>query len=401
MTEAPYQPGHQLQLLEGGKDYFPALIAALDSSQTEVRLETYIYAFDAEGKRVALALERAAKRGVRVALLMDGVGTPEVPMQWQLRWNAAGVHWLRFSPLGRLGLLVPNHWRRLHRKLAVVDGTVAFCGGINILDDFSDLQHGPQQVARFDFAVQVQGPLVAHVHDAMAQLWDRLLATRQLEQGQWAAARAVWATMVRRPVSASTLIPPKGKALAALVLRDNVRNRRRIERAYRKALGSAQREVLIANAYFLPGGKLQHALVHAARRGVRVRLLLQGRYEYFMQYHAARPVFGLLLAAGVEIHEYTSGFLHAKVAVVDQEWATVGSSNLDPLSLLLAREANVVVHDAGFAATLQQHLEIAMAEHGRVLDAQDFRRRPWGQWALDWFAYGLMRLTLLLAGRRY
>ena len=207
--------------------------------------------------------------------------------------------------------------------------------------------------------------------------------------------------MVRRPVSASTLIPPKGKALAALVLRDNVRNRRRIERAYRKALGSAQREVLIANAYFLPGGKLQHALVHAARRGVRVRLLLQGRYEYFMQYHAARPVFGLLLAAGVEIHEYTSGFLHAKVAVVDQEWATVGSSNLDPLSLLLAREANVVVHDAGFAATLQLRLEIAMAAHGRVLNAQDFGRRPWGQRALDWFAYGLMRLTLLLAGRRY
>jgi cardiolipin synthase len=401
MTEAPYQPGHQLQLLEGGKEYFPALISALDASQTEVRLETYIYAFDAEGERVALALERAAERGVRVALLMDGVGTPEVPMQWQLRWNAAGVHWLRFSPLGRLGLLVPSHWRRLHRKLAVVDGTVAFCGGINILDDFSDLQHGPQHVARFDFAVQVQGPLVAHVHDAMAQLWDRLLATRQLEQGQWTAARAVWATMVRRPASGALPVPVTGKALAALVLRDNVRNRRRIERAYRKALGSAQREVLIANAYFLPGGKLQHALLHAARRGVRVRLLLQGRYEYFMQYHAARPVFGLLLAAGVEIHEYTSGFLHAKVAVVDQEWATVGSSNLDPLSLLLAREANVVVHDAGFAATLQQRLEIAMSAHGRVLNAQDFGRRPWGQWALDWFAYGLMRLTLLLAGRRY
>lgn len=401
MNEAQYQPGHQLQLLEGGKEYFPALIAALDSSQTEVRLETYIYAFDAEGERVALALERAATRGVRVALLMDGVGTPEVPLQWQLRWNDAGVHWLRFSPLGRLGLLVPSHWRRLHRKLVVVDGTVAFCGGINILDDYSDLQHGPQDVARFDFAVQVQGPLVAQVHDAMAQLWDRLLATRQLEQGQWAAARTVWATMVRRPAPPSAPIPASGNALAALVLRDNVRNRRRIERAYRKALGSAQREVLIANAYFLPGVKLQHALLHAARRGVRVRLLLQGRYEYFMQYHAVRPVFGLLLAAGVEIHEYTSGFLHAKVAVVDQEWATVGSSNLDPLSLLLAREANVVVHDAGFAATLQQHLEIAMAEHGRVLDAQDFDRRPWGQWALDWFAYGLMRFTLLLAGRRY
>lgn len=400
MTDAPYLPGHQLQLLQGGQDYFSALVAAVDASQTEVRLETYIYAFDTEGERVAQALERAALRGVRVALLMDGIGTPEVPTQWQQRWNAVGVHWLRFAPLGRLGLLVPSHWRRLHRKLAVVDGTVAFCGGINILDDYNDPQHGPQQVARFDFAVQAQGPLVAQVHTAMAQLWDRLLATRQLEQLQWAGARAVWQTMARPQVQ-GVAPEPHGGALAALVLRDNVRNRKRIERAYRKALGTAQREVLIANAYFLPGGKLLRALVHAAQRGVRVRLLLQGRYEYFMQYHAARPVFGLLLAAGVEIHEYTSGFLHAKVAVVDQQWATVGSSNLDPLSLLLAREANVVVQDTGFATALQQRLETAMTQHGRALDAQDFGHRPWGQQALDWLAYGLMRLTLLLAGRQY
>jgi cardiolipin synthase len=123
---------------------------------------------------------------------------------------------------------------------------------------------------------------------------------------------------------------------AGLVLRDNLRNRNRIERAYRKAIGEARQDVLIANAYFLPGAKIRRALMDAARRGVRVRLLLQGRYEYFMQYHAARPVYGALIAAGVEIYEYHSGFLHAKVAVVDGHWATVGSSNLDPLSLQLA-----------------------------------------------------------------
>ena len=112
-------------------------------------------------------------------------------------------------------------------------------------------------------------------------------------------------------------------------------------------------------------------------------------------------MFGRLLAAGVEIHEYTAGFLHAKVAVVDQLWATVGSSNLDPLSLLLAREANVVVQDTGFARELQRRLEGAMAQHARALVAADFDRRPRGQRMLDWLAYGLMRLTLLLAGRRY
>lgn len=402
MTEAPYLGGHTLRLLQGGQDYFAVLEAAIEASQTEVRLETYIYAFDGQGERIGAALVRAAQRGVRVALLMDGIGTPAVPEVWQQRWAEAGVHWLRFSPLGRLGLLVPSHWRRLHRKLAVVDGSVAFCGGINVLDDYDDPLRGPQQVARFDFAVQVRGPLVAQVHTTMEQLWSRLLATRQLEQMQWAAARAAWRSGVWLPTANPLPGPPgQGGALAALVLRDNLRHRSRIEQAYRKALGTAQREVLIANAYFLPGAKLQRALVHAARRGVRVRLLLQGRYEHFMQYHAARPVFGRLLAAGVEIHEYTAGFLHAKVAVVDQHWATVGSSNLDPLSLLLAREANVVVQDAGFARELQRRLESAMALQARALAAVDFGRRPWGQRVLDWFAYGLMRLTLLLTGRRY
>jgi cardiolipin synthase len=245
---------------------------------------------------------------------------------------------------------------------------------------------------------------VAQLHNAMAQLWDRLLATRQLGQGQWSAARAVWQTMAR-PQALGVMPAPQGGALAALVLRDNVRNRKRIERAYRKALGTAQREVLIANAYFLPSGKLLHALVHAAQRGVRVRLLLQGRYEYFMQYHAARPVYGALLAAGVEIHEYAPSFLHAKVAVVDalgeRPWATVGSSNLDPLSLLLAREANVVVEDAAFAADLRERLVQAMEQAGRRMEPARYAGRPLRQRVLDQVAHALMRLALWITGRRY
>ena len=402
MTSVALLGGHDLQLLQGGQDYFPALVHAIDASRTEVRLETYIYSFDREGECIAEALARAAERGVRVALLMDGIGTPQVPLHWQQRWDRAGVYWLRFSPLGRLGLLVPSHWRRLHRKLAVVDRTLAFCGGINILDDYSGLSDEQPRLARFDFAVQVQGPLVADVHATMAQLWDRSLASQRLRQGHWGAARDVWSTL--QPPSgvepADVLVHRHG-ALAALVLRDNVRNRSRIERAYRKALGGAQTDVLIANAYFLPGRKLQRALIHAVQRGVRVRLLLHARYEYFMQYHAARPVLAHLLASGVEIYEYTDGFLHAKVAVVDKHWATVGSSNLDPLSLLLAREANLVIEDAGFAWALQRRVEDALVHHGRPLQPQDFARRPWRQRMQDWLAYRLMRLTLSLARRRY
>jgi cardiolipin synthase len=190
-------------------------------------------------------------------------------------------------------------------------------------------------------------------------------------------------------------------ARAALVLRDNLRNRRKIESAYLAAIEGARTEIIVANAYFLPGARLRRSLVAAARRGVRVRLLLQGRYEYFLQYHASRPVYGALLAAGVEIHEYAASFLHAKVAVVDTRWATVGSSNLDPLSLLLAREANVVVEDAGFAQGLRERLEQAMHRGGRLLEPQAFAHRPWQQRFLEALALGVMRLGLLLIGRRY
>jgi cardiolipin synthase A/B len=189
-------------------------------------------------------------------------------------------------------------------------------------------------------------------------------------------------------------------AKAALVLRDNLRNRTRIERAYRRAIGRAREEIIIANAYFVPGRKMRHALVAAAQRGVKVRLLLQGRYEYFMQYYAARPVYGALLRAGVEIHEYSPSFLHAKVAVIDGRWATVGSSNLDPLSLLLAREANVMVEDQTFAAGLRERLLRALAE-GRAMSAEEYGRRPWRQRVMEHVALALMRLALIVQGKKY
>jgi cardiolipin synthase len=406
LTAPPRSIGHHVELLHGGAEFFPALLEAIDASVREVRLETYIFHFDATGEKIAAALEKAAARGVEVFLMLDGIGTPAVPDVWVHRFAKAGVQWHRFSPLGRWGLLMSVGWRRLHRKLCVVDAKVAFCGGINILDDYVDPSYGVLESPRYDFAVRVRGPLVADVRGAMVQFWRRLRMTHQLENLKFRQARQTWKDAYVSVDTVELSAPNRPGVIpfstaAALVLRDNVRNRNRIERAYRKAIAEAREEVIIANAYFLPGGKLRRALIHAARRGVRVRLLLQGRYEYFMQYHGARPVLGVLLAAGVEIHEYASGFLHAKVAVIDGHWATVGSSNLDPLSLLLAREANVVVEDAQFAEALRTELISAMECHGVQLDAQAYANRPLRQRFLDRLAFGVMRLLLYLAGRRY
>jgi cardiolipin synthase len=295
----------------------------------------------------------------------------------------------------------------LHRKLCVVDGHVAFCGGINVLDDFYDPNHGALEAPRFDFAVRVTGPLVESAHAATLQFWWRLQATRIGRQGDLAAAWQVLQLANQVDPDAVPAADKRGVAgtlaqtRAALILRDNVRHRTRIERAYRQAIGEAQHDIIISNAYFLPGRKIRRGLVHAAQRGVRVRLLLQGRYEYFMQYHAARMVYGKLLAAGVEITEYQVSFLHAKVAVIDGHWATVGSSNLDPLSLLLAREANVVVDDVAFAQNLQTRLEHAMAVAGTRVDPAEYASRPFRQRMLDRVAYVIMRGLLFVSGKRY
>ena len=407
---AHLQDGHTVELLQGGQAYFPALITAMQEAKHEIRLETYIFNLDASGTQVAEALVGAAQRGVAVFLVVDGAGTPDLPTSLTSRFDAAGVQWRIFSRLGGVGWLMPSRWRRMHRKLCTVDGRVAFCGGINVLDDFFDPNHGVLDSPRFDFALRITGPLVRDATEAMAQFWWRLRAAKTARSFDFPSAWAALQSAVRvgkhsavaqGAVAANRSDGPPMQARAALVLRDNFRMRTRIEAAYRKAIGEARSEIIIANAYFVPGARLRRALIQAAKRGVRVRLLLQGRYEYFMQFHAARPVFGALLAAGVEIHEYAASFLHAKVAVVDSMWVTVGSSNLDPLSLLLAREANVVVVDAALARDLRARLNNAMQLSGHAMDATAYANRPLRQRLLDWLAFGLMRLILLLSGRRY
>jgi cardiolipin synthase A/B len=421
--------GNQVALLQGGAAYFAALIEAVDAAQHSVWLETYIFDFDPEhgvaSIAVARALVRAAQRGVKVRLLMDGVGTGEVPESWQSEFNAAGVQWRIYSPFGWAGYFQPSRWRRLHRKLSVVDAHTSqvhgFCGGINVLDDYFDPNHGSLEQPRFDFAVRLAGPVVEHSAVALEALWNR---TQQWSDAKQAARQAEVRPMLRalgrsgrrvvqglrraaRGGSGARAESSMGSGIkAALLLRDNLTHRKRIERAYRSAIGAAKDEIWISNAYFLPGGKLLRGLLAAAKRGVTVTLLLQGKREYFFQVHATRAIYATLLQAGIRIVEYKASFLHAKVAVVDANnphgaWATVGSSNLDPFSLLMAREANVVVQDSAFAQDLRDRLEHAALSEGVPVKADDFLSRPWHERWVDHMAHAVMRCTLWLLGKRY
>jgi cardiolipin synthase len=386
---------HTIDLLCGGAELFAALVAAIDQAQQEVRLETYIFDFQGSALDVANALTRAAQRGVRVMLVVDGAGTGALPELWRQRWDEVGLQHRVYAPITTPEFWKPLRWRRLHRKLCVVDQRIGFCGGVNLLDDWLVPQVSDRLPApRLDYAVRVQGPVVVSLHDTMRQLWSRIEAVRELKEKD--IAKALDALIGAEKVNGL----PKGGSVR-LVLRDNVRHRVDIERSYRRAIARAHHDIVLASAYFFPGVRLMRALVMAAQRGVRVQLLLQGHYEYFLPYRAGRHLYGQLLAAGVEISEYQPSFLHAKVAVIDQQWVTIGSSNLDPLSLLLAREANVVARAPRLAANLQSSLLHAIDVHAQRIQAHAYLQRTWWQRWVDAGAAAVLRFGVFLTGRRF
>ncbi|MCC6917363.1 cardiolipin synthase ClsB [Nitrosomonas sp.] len=383
MSWPDFVEGNQITLLHSGVEYFPALESTIDSARQEIHLETYIFQLDETGTRIATALKRAAQRGVAVHLLIDGFGSLGLPGQAIREMLEAGVRVLVYRPEFFSFRFRRHRLRRMHRKLAVIDAKVAFVGGINIIDDCYE----PDALfPRFDYAVQVAGPLLEKIHAAARHLW-MLVA--------WVYFKKRWTR--GSPVTAGH--QPAGHQRAAFVIRDNLRNRRSIERCYLKSIAAAHREIILANAYFLPGKRFREALVRAAQRGVSVMLLLQGKSEYRLQHYAMHALYGHLLNAGIHIYEYRRGYLHAKVAVIDGVWSTVGSSNIDPFSLLLAREANVIVSDPIFAAGLRSSLQQAMAE-SHPISRYSWKNRSRIRRALNWASYYFLRILQGLLGYR-
>ena len=377
--------GNRLTLLKNGEQYFPQLCADIDAAESFIYLETYIFSADTTGSLVSQALQRAARRGVVVRVMMDGFGSSDFPQSWQDQLREAGVHvqWFRreISPF-TFRSNRKRRLRRLHRKLVVLDGGVAFVGGINIIDDAT--RNGGAAAPRFDFAVRIEGGVAGEIYTVMRRLWSAVL----------------WARSHGKRIERFIRNPGRRAALPNITvyLRDNLRYRRDIEHAYLKAIADAKREVVIANAYFLPGLFFRRTLMQAAARGVRVVLLLQGRVEYRLLHYATHALYEELLEAGIEIYEYQVSYLHAKVAVVDGAWATVGSSNIDPFSLLLAREANLAVRDTGFAKELRDALYVAIERDARRIEAQHWTSLGFGARLVVRMSYAFVRMMIGLIG---
>lgn len=344
-----WQSGNRVELLENGEAYFPKVFEALRKARREILLETFILFEDKVGHELQGILIEAAQRGVKVVVSLDGFGCGELSPAFLGTLAEAGVAVQMFDPAAKTLGIRTNWFRRLHRKIVVVDAEVAFIGGINFSADHMG-DYGPE--AKQDYAVQVIGPAVADLHHFALAQSGRQVRTRRGRRRQ--QRPSVWST-------------DKGDGQVRLIYRDNVQHRDDIEEAYIHALSKAQKRVVIANAYFFPGYRLLREIRNAARRGVQVQLIMQGQPDVLLAKLAARMLYDYLLKDGVVIHEYCQRPLHGKVALVDDDWSTVGSSNLDPLSLALNLEANVLIRDRAFNQQLYERLETLANNHCQTM----------------------------------
>jgi cardiolipin synthase A/B len=374
--------GNNITLLCNGTEYFPALETAINAANNEIYLQTYIFEPDTTGIKIGNALKNAANRGVEVNLLLDGFGCKNLSKDYINQLLNAGVNVAFYKPKISPWSLKRSRLHRMHRKITVVDGDIGLVGGINIIDDYNTPNQTPP---RIDYAVKVQGPLLAEMRQSAVRLWRR-------------ASKSVVNKTNPALVKSHGFVDERGQMLGAFLIRDNYKHRRDIEDAYLSAIKSAQSEILIANAYFLPGIRFRHALFEASERGVRVKLLLQNKVEYLLLDLATHALYGTLLSHHIEIYEYHQSFMHSKVAVIDNQWSIVGSSNIDPFSLLMSQEANILVDDVPFANQLKQSIVRSIQLGAKKIDAVDWTHRPYSKRFLSWAVYGMVRVLISLAG---
>ena len=378
-----FLPNNQITLLRGGEEYFPALVTAIENASQTIYLQTYIYELDKAGISIGTALKQAALKGVAVNILLDGFGCKDMPKTYLREFENAGVQVMFYRPKISPWTLKKDRLRRMHRKIAVVDNKIAFVGGINIIDDYNVPDNTPP---RIDYAVRIEGTLLPSIASSIQKLWRRI-SLSHLKPAN---------TNDKISTNKVELTATKGVD-AAFVLRDNLIHRRDIENAYLSAINTAKSEIIIANAYFVPGRRFRQALLRAAKRGVKIELLLQGRMEYFLMF-ATHAFYSLFLKNGIEIYEYRKSFMHCKVAVIDGRWATVGSSNIDPFSMLLAREANIIVLDTAFANELRTEIYNSIREGAHHISAQEWLQSNLLKRFLSWLTYGVVRVFLGLIG---
>lgn len=369
-----WRDNNEVKLLINGEEFFPRIFESIRNARTEILLETFILWDDEVGVELQQALIVAAQRGVNVNVTVDGYGSRDLSQEFINPMVAAGVKLHIFNPQTILWRIRFNIFQRLHRKLAVIDHSLAFIGGINFSGDHL-ISFGPE--AKQDYAVEIRGPIVADIHSTCMLLLLRTSSRR--ERGAYIES------------SKAHTVSAAGHVRMLMVERDNARHSKDIEQQYLLAIRMAKKRIVIANAYFFPGYRLLRELRRAARRNVEVILILQGQPDMPWVAALSSLLYSYLLRSGVKIYEYRQRPFHGKVALMDDSWATVGSSNLDPLSLSLNLEANVFIEDADFNLQLNTHLNDLMVHDCQPLTMKIAMRGYWWRTPLIFLSFHFLR----------
>jgi cardiolipin synthase len=376
-----WRDGNDANLLINGEEFFPRVFECIHNAKCEILLETFIVEEDEIGYNLQKELIAAAQRGVSVDITVDDYGTWDLSEEFTNALTAAGVRLHIFDPHPKLWGVRLNIFRRLHRKLIVIDREIGFVGGINFCRDHL-MSFGAK--AKQDYAVEVRGPVVADIHQICMLL---------LLRGSSRKERRHYIQNARATEPAAV-----GNVRMLMVERDNGHHSTDIERQYLLAARVAQQRFVIANAYFFPGYRLLRELRRAAKRNVEVILILQGHPDMPWVTALSRLLYNYLLRSGVKIYEYCRRPLHGKVALMDDKWATVGSSNLDPLSLSLNLEANMVIEDREFNQQLSEHLNDLAGQDCEQLTLKNTLRGYWWRMPLVFLSFHFLRKFPTIVG---
>jgi cardiolipin synthase len=355
-----------VQPLRGGGEAFPAMLTAIAAARQRVHLETYILRDDAVGRVFAAALGERAQAGVEVRLLIDSVGCLGLASSFLDNLRQHGVHVCEFHPVAPWR---PRHGlnTRDHKKILVVDDCVGFIGGLNLGAEYEDTSKGGG--GWYDWHAQDEGPVVQSLSKAFAATWLR-------------AGGASYALPTQAPTRPESSRLPSVLG-AKVIVNEGLRERFGMHLSYLHAIRAARHEIAIMNAYFIPTGGLRRALARAVQRGVRVRIVVPGQSDVAAVAHAARFQYTRLLKSGIELHRWP-GMMHAKFAVIDGLWTTIGSYNLDRRSIEHNLEAGLVVLDRPLGERVQAQFETDVGLCTRVT-MEEMAARSWWERSKDAF----------------
>lgn len=349
-----YTNHNTAKLIRGGKEYFALLTTLIHKAQHTIHLQVYIYDEDETGLAVTEALIAAARRGVAVYLLPDGYASQGLSGSFIKRLEEEGIHFRFFQPI-----LKSDHFyfgRRLHHKIVVVDARYCLVGGMNISNKYND---GLDRPAWLDWALYAEGEIAPELVKVCLELWTKSKKERN---------KLLW--QVQPPV-----MPPRHVCPVRLRRNDWVQKRSQITNSYLEMFKEARSHIYIMSSYFLPGMMVRKKMARAARRGVKIKLILAGVSDVKLAKHAERYIYRWIFRNNIAVYEYNQTILHAKIATYDGKWATIGSYNVNNISAFASIELNLDVNDEAFARSMQQHIEQVIQEDCEQITEEDYRTR--------------------------